>query len=315
MQNTPTGQPPSTAMPISTLPLPELAAFEAAARLGSFAKAAGELCITDSAVSHRIRHLENRLAVPLFERTGRSARLLPAGQRFAQCMADSLDRLRAASMRIDAMERRIVRIAVAPAIGNSWLLPRLIGFRQRHPSAGFEVASVAAADLESGFESDLLIHYGSGMSSAGDAVTLCSDDIRAVCAPAFQTAHGPFNRLEDFVCQPLLRHPLLSWASWTEGAFGRQHEPALASLFDDAVSMLEATAAGMGVALSTSLACERYIAAGRLVHVHPYAQHVSDYRAQLTASGAVKPAARAFFAWLSGNTAAPAGPAGQAAQG
>jgi LysR family transcriptional regulator, glycine cleavage system transcriptional activator len=298
MQTNPIAAPIATAAPISTLPLPELAAFEAAARLGSFAKAASELCITDSAVSHRIRHLESRLAVPLFERSGGKARLLPAGERFAACIADSLDRLRAAAARIDAMERRLVRIAVAPAIGSIWLLPRLSGFRQRHPAVDFEVASIAAADFESGFESDLLIHYGSGMPAAGEAVALCSDDICAVCAPGFMAVHGPFPTLDDFTRVPLLRHQLLSWASWFEGAFGRAHEPAVAGSFDDAVSMLEAAAAGMGLSLSTSVACERYLADGSLVRAHPHAHRVSDYRAQLTASGAVKPAARAFFAWL-----------------
>ncbi len=298
MQTNSDGASLSTSAPISTLPLAELAAFEAAARLGSFTRAASELCISDSAVSHRIRHLETRLAVPLFERTGRNARLLEAGERFAACIADSLDRLRAAASRIDDLERRLVRIAVAPAIGSSWLLPRLDGFRRRHPAVRFEVASVAAADFDNGFDGDLLIHYGSGMPAASDAMTLCSDDICAVCAPAFLASHGPFESIESFLGLPLLRHPLLSWASWFEDAFGRAPEPARGSFFDDAVSMLEATAAGMGLALSTSIACERHLAAGTLVRAHPHAQRVSDYRAHLTPSGAVKPAARAFFTWL-----------------
>lgn len=294
MQTTPSG------LPISTLPLTELAAFEAAARLGSFAKAADELCITDSAVSHRIRHLELRLAVPLFERTGRSARLLPAGEQFAACIAGSLAQLRAASATIDELERSLVRIAVAPALGTAWLVPRLMGFRKRQPAVGFEVASVAAADSDSGFDADLVIHYGSGMSTAGDAVELFPDDIRAICSASFLESHGPLDTLERFARMPLIRHPLLSWASWFQGAFGRPYEPANASFFDDAVSMLEATSAGMGVALSTRIACERHIAAGLLVYAHRHADRVSDYRMQLTASGSVKPAARAFFDWLSG---------------
>jgi len=300
MQTTPNG------LPISTLPLAELAAFEAAARLGSFAKAAAELFITDSAVSHRIRHLELRLAVTLFERTGRSARLLPAGTQFASCIAGGLEKLRAASDAINQLERFVIRLAVAPALGSEWLVPRLMSFRKRHPSVGFEVASVAAADSDSGFASDLVIHYGAGMSSAGDAITLLAGNIRAVCSPAFMKAHGPLDTLAKFEEVKLIRHPLLSWPSWFEGAFGRQYEPTNASFFDDAVSMLEVAATGMGVALSTSIACERLISTGRLVYAHPYADCVSDYRVQLTASGSVKPAARAFFSWLAG--AAAAGP-------
>jgi LysR family glycine cleavage system transcriptional activator len=305
MQTTPHG------LPISTLPLPELAAFEAAARLGSFAKAAAELCITDSAVSHRIRHLELKLAVTLFERTARSARLLPAGAQFASRIAGSLENLRAASEAITQMERFVIRLAVAPALGSEWLVPRLISFRKRHPSVGFEVASVAAADSESGFAADMMIHYATGMSAAGDAVRLFADNIRPLCSPAFLEEHGPFDTLTKFEQVALIRHPLLSWSSWFEGAFGRQHEPMSASFFDDAVSMLEATVTGMGVALSTSIACERHVSTGRLVYVHPYTDCVADYRVQLTASGSVKPAARAFFSWLA-RAAAPEPQAEQA---
>ena len=301
MQTNPDG------LPISTLPLPELAAFEAAARLGSFAKAAAELCVTDSAVSHRIRHLETRLAVTLFERTGRSARLLPAGKQFASCIAGSLEKLRTASDAIDQLERNVIRLAVAPALGSEWLVPKLMGFHERHSSVAFVVASVAAADSNDGFAADLLIHYGSGMSSAGDAVSLFADNIRALCSPAFMQTHGPLDTLAKFERVPLIRHPLLSWPSWFEGAFGRQYEPSNASFFDDAVSMLEATAAGVGVALSTGIACERHVATGRLVYAHPYANCVSDYRIQLTASGTVKPAARAFFSWLASAAAAEPG--------
>jgi len=299
MQTTP------NVLPISTLPLPELAAFEAAARLGSFAKAAAELSITDSAVSHRIRHLELRLAVTLFERTGRSARLLPAGRQFASCIAGSLDMLRAASDAINQLERFVVRLAVAPALASEWLVPRLMSFRKRHSSVGFEVASVAAADSDSGFAADLVIHYGAGMSSASDAVTLFADNIRPVCSPAFMEAYGPLDTMAKFEQVPLIRHPLLSWASWFEGAFGRQYEPPNASFFDDAVSMLEATVTGMGVALSTGIACERHVSTGRLVYAHSYADCASEYRVQITASGSVKPAARAFFSWLAEAAAEP----------
>ena len=183
----------SNEMSLSTLPLPELAAFEAAARLGSFAKAANELSITDSAVSHRIRHLESKLGVALFERTGRGARLLPAGTQFASCIAGSLEKLRTASEAIDRLERHVIRIAVAPALGSAWLVPKLMNFRKLHPSAGFEVASVAAADLEDVFAADLVIHYGPGMSPSGDAVTLFSDEIRALCSPAFLESHRPLD--------------------------------------------------------------------------------------------------------------------------
>jgi LysR family transcriptional regulator, glycine cleavage system transcriptional activator len=292
----------SNEMSLSTLPLPELAAFEAAARLGSFAKAANELSITDSAVSHRIRHLESKLGVALFQRTGRGARLLPAGTRFASCIAGSLEKLRTASEAIDQLERFVIRIAVAPALGSAWLVPRLMNFRERHPSVGFEVASVAAADLEGVFAADLVIHYGAGMSPSGDAVTLFSADIRALCSPDFLEAHGPLDTLAKFKRVPLVRHPLLFWSSWFEGAFGSPYEPPSASFFDDAVSMLEATAAGMGVALSTGIASDRHVATGRLVYAHPHTDRASDYRVQLTASGTVKPAARAFFSWLAGAT-------------
>jgi LysR family glycine cleavage system transcriptional activator len=227
------------------------------------------------------------------------------GRQFASCIAGSLEKLRAASDAINQLERFVVRLAVAPALGSEWLVPRLMSFRKRHQSVGFEVASIAAADSDSGFAADLVIHYGAGMSPVGDSVTLFADNIRPVCSSAFMKAHGPLDTLAKFEQVPLIRHPLLSWASWFEGAFGRQYEPTNASFFDDAVSMLEATVTGMGVALSTGIACERHVATGRLVYAHSYADCVSEYRVQLTASGSVKPAARAFYDWLTGAAADP----------
>lgn len=287
-------QTPDTSV-LSTLPLRELAAFEAAVRLGSFAKAAEELCVTQSAVSHRIRQLEARLGHALFARSARRITPLPASDPYLAIVREALAALKQADEALDAGERQRVRLAIAPALGTGWLLPRIANFRERHPRVRFEVTVVAAADDPAALASDVLIHYGARNAADDGAVQILADEVRPVCAPRTLEELGPFDDLQRFLAAPLVRHSLLSWRRWFESAFGQAAEPAQFWYFDDAISMLESVASGVGVALSTRVASEPLIAQGRLVHAHAHAAHLLDYRARLSEAGRLKRAAQEFL--------------------
>jgi DNA-binding transcriptional LysR family regulator len=109
--------------------------------------------------------------------------------------------------------------------------------------------------------------------------------------------HGPFERLEDFLRVPVARYSLLTWPTWLGSAFGRPIDPN-GSYFDDAMSVLEAVAGGMGLTVITRVASAAMLDSGRLVLAHPHAAAGRDYHATLTDAGNVKPAARTFFDWL-----------------
>ena len=106
-------------------PLHTLPAFEAAARLGSFLAAAEALHLTPSAVSHRIRLLEEHLGQSLFERRHRAIALTAAGRRYLAVVRDTLLRLDEASAELRAPEKTRLRISAAPALGSKWLVSRV----------------------------------------------------------------------------------------------------------------------------------------------------------------------------------------------
>src|SRR5688572_2947570 len=121
-----------TALP----PLSALRAFEAAARLGSFTKAAEELAMTQAAVSYQVKVLEERLGVALFARVGRGVELTSAGRRMSLQVSEAFGLLRIAVAGSAHASARALQITAAPTLAANWLVPRLGSFEQRHPNFG-----------------------------------------------------------------------------------------------------------------------------------------------------------------------------------
>ena len=109
--------------------------FEVAARRLSFTEAAAELCVTQAAVSHQVRALEQALGQPLFERGQRQVRLLPAGERLLAELSGSFGRIDALldQLKHGQTPTNSLRLAVTPTFSSRWLIPRLPRFRERHP--------------------------------------------------------------------------------------------------------------------------------------------------------------------------------------
>src|SRR5690554_3336996 len=115
-------------------PLHALAAFEAAARHKSFSKAADELSLTHSAVSHRIRQLEASVDAKLFLRLNRSVLLTPAGEAFLGTVRETLEKLQSASASLSETPRARLVVSAAPAMANNWLAHRIADFQAKHPN-------------------------------------------------------------------------------------------------------------------------------------------------------------------------------------
>lgn len=277
-----------------SLPLHELVALEAAARLGSFALAAEELCVTRSAVSHRIKQLEAKLGATLFERVGARAQLLPAGQRLLEPIAAALAGLRSASAALDETERKVVRVAAPKALGTTWLVPHLGGFQREHADIRLEVVPVSG-DHDSRLAGvDVIVDLGAA-ERAGRALPVA---LLLVGAPAMLAARGPIDSPAALRACVLLRHPGFAWSAWTQWAFGEAVEAPATYYFDDTVAMLEAAAGGLGLALGPNVACASYLAQQRLVQAHPTVLANLTCGARVSNAGAVKPAARALADWL-----------------
>ncbi len=283
-------------------PLEAVRVFEAVARCGSTVAAAAELGLTHGAVSRRVRALEDHLGTALLGR-GRGGRLVPteAGEQFAGAAHRALALLAdaAASAGSDDAQRRVVRISTTASFAALWLLPRLHRFRARHPA--FEVwVSETQALVEPGAASgvDLALRAGAGGWPDVRAELLMEDALAPVCAaPVAARLRAP----ADLANTRLLHDedPNAAWWRWTEAAgLGRPAWAAQGPRLAGVALLLQAAAAGEGVALVPASLAAGHLGDGRLVA--PLAARVGlgpAYWLVRPARDISTPAIRAFAAW------------------
>ncbi len=285
-------------------PLNTLVAFEAAARLHSFARAARELHITASAVSHRIKLLEQHYGTLFFIRNKLSLDLTHEGTVFLESVLDALLILRTASSRLRQDSTTTIRINVSTALANKWLAHRLDGYYEKHGNARLEIRAVhhsalnQLADLRSG-EVDLAIRYGRGKDWQGFRKTrLLPVRIFPVCNPAYKSRHK-LKTPRDLTHATLLRSPRDPWDRWFKNAGLKNPPVPEGTEFSDAGLLLSAAIGGQGVALARDVLAEEDIAVGRLVRVteHSIPSELAYY-ALYPQKKTLSPEVGAFIAWL-----------------
>jgi LysR family transcriptional regulator, glycine cleavage system transcriptional activator len=230
-------------------PLHGLAAFEAVARLRSFTQAADELCITRSAVSHRLRELEERLGVTLIDRNARPLALTPAGASYLSTVRDALDAVAGAAQAVprDAAQRIVV--ASPPTFARQILVPRLADFHRAHE--GVEVAvelAIPLHDLQPAGV-DIEIRFGRGLYPEFVTLSLLDEPVFPVCAPSY-AARVTLRAPADLEHATLLRSALEPWAPWFAAAGLRWPEPVAGSRYEDLAMLYQAASDGEGVALA-----------------------------------------------------------------
>jgi LysR family glycine cleavage system transcriptional activator len=294
----------STAHAVPDLPIHELLALEAVSRLGSVQAAADALHVTASGVSHRIASLEKRIGSRLLERRGRGVVLTDVAERYVATVRPGLVELSSSTETLLDREHQLIRIGTAAAVGLAWLLPRIHCYAREHPEVRFELLTVATSDELPQDRWDMLIHYGHPPRRGALRSVLFTEKLVQVCSPELalrmadesSSADAAPPRLADPV--PVLRLAQLD----VPGRAGQRRSGRSAAhsqlVFDDALAMLEAVAAGAGVALSTETAATPYLAQGRLVRVDEEACEGSRYTIDLSESGQLKPLATACYRWL-----------------
>lgn len=258
--------------PVRLPPVQCLQAFEALARLRSVTIAAEELCVTPSAVSHRIRQLESMLGVKLF---GRDFALSADGQ---MCLGlvrqglGALARLPGTSGPAPAGVR--LRLAVTPTFARQILMPRLALFRHAYPDIEL-ILQVAIPLLDVKAEAaDLEIRYGTGPYADVEQRRILSDHITPVCSPDYLHEFGPFDGLtqaDSLARARLIRSPLEPWRTWFDAHGLDLPEPRLGAQFNDIGLVLDAAAAGFGVALLRLRLGASWLDSGRLLRLSPRA--------------------------------------------
>lgn len=251
-----------------TIPsLQSLRALEAAVRLESYSTAARELGLTHSAISHRIRELEARLATRLFERQGQ--RMIPSTR--ARALADPVGRalaLLAETFPPEQRARQPLRVSVLPSFAHRWLVPRLAAFRAAHPGIDLQLDARLELSVPGQRGIDAGLRYGAGDWPGLVATSLATERLFPVWAPAYAARLG-LATPADLARATLLRHVRHHWQPWFAAAGLAIEEPRDGPLYEDAGLLLEAAAAGEGVALARGLLVARDLASGRLVAPFP----------------------------------------------
>jgi LysR family glycine cleavage system transcriptional activator len=249
--------------------LSSIRAFEAAARLGSFAKAAQELDTTAASVSYHMRRLEEQIGVPLFQRHPHRVALTAAGELIAGEAIAAFAALRASFSRAVDLDESRLRLTTLPSLGTSWLTPKFGRFRQHHPDVAVELdLSVEAHDLGTG-SFDVAIRNGHGRWPGMRTFALFPSLFMPLCAPALKSALVDIADPRHVSEVPLLGRPDW-WTLWYR-ALGQASGPA-AARFGTSLSAeyldIAAAVAGHGVAMGSPLLFHAEIAAGRLVPAH-----------------------------------------------
>lgn len=238
-------------------------AFEAAARAESFAKAATELHVTPAAISRMVQLLEQRLAVPLFERRANRLVLTPAGRAYQSGLTQIFDQLANLTAQVTAMAgSRVLTVGVGPTFATRWLIPRLADFQKRAPETEVRFAT-GGATLPYNDDWTCGIRLGDGNWPDFISERLFAADLSPVCAPAIAKRIRAPQDLRDAT---LLRvaHAADDWPRWFRAAELSKIR-ARGPEFEYYGQALQAAADGVGVAMGISPYVDDDVNAGRLV--------------------------------------------------
>ncbi|WP_394779550.1 transcriptional regulator GcvA [Undibacterium sp.] len=267
---------------ISERRLPSLNAvrsFDAAARHLSFTLAARELCVTQGAVSRMVQALETELGVALLHRIGRTLKLTTAGAAYHPHILEALDRIAAASRSVRRMDGGVLCISVLPTFAMRWLVPRLPRFQQQYPDILVDITTNERLVNFSAEPIDIGIRYGLGQWPNAEATLFMPEDVAVYCSPALLQRGPPLRAPADLVTHRLLHHTTRP-AAWQQyfAAYGLPTPDISQSPgFEHFFMVIEAAAAGMGVALLPLFLARAELASGRLVR--PYEQTLRNEQA------------------------------------
>ncbi len=255
--------------------LPPLAAvrvFEAAARHGSFTAAAGELGMTQAAVSYQIKLLEERLGVALFRRERRRAILTEPGRRAAARLSSAFDTIDAAFAELRQEDETVLTVSTSNTFANTWLAWRLGGFQLAHPDMAVRLLTSDALTDFAADDIDVAIRSGEGGWEGLAQYDLVPIDFTPMCSPGFLAAHGPLASPADLLDATQISPHDPWWPYWLrEAGIDAPDGPGRPGVrLDSQAHEGHAAIAGQGVAMLTPFFWRNDLAEGRLVR--PFAQ-------------------------------------------
>mgnify|MGYP002777034550 CR=1 FL=1 len=280
----------------SQLPLNALRAFEAAARHLSFTRAAAELCVSQGALSHQIKSLEDRLGVLLFRRLPRGVALTDEGLALIPSVEESFDRMAGA---LDLFARRqtseVVTLGVVSTFAVGWLLPRLPVFAAAHPEVALRILTHNNRPDMAGEGLSYAIRFGDGNWHGIESTQIMAGGLTVMGAPELVSElRTPGDAAKHMLIRSFRRDEWPRWFAAEGLACPKLNGP----VFDTSLAIAHAAAAGLGIGLLPPAMFASEIERGRLVA--PFARRVDTGSYWLTrlATRNETPGMAAFRRWI-----------------
>ncbi|MCB4454154.1 LysR family transcriptional regulator [Leisingera sp. McT4-56] len=248
-----------------------LRALEALDRLGSASAAADELALTQGAVSRQLQTLERQLGMELVQRDQKRLALTTEAQDYAAEIRQALNQIVQSTLRLQAAPLAgTLNLAILPAFGMRWLMPRLPEFARLHPDVTINMATRLEPFNFSTEPFDAAIHFGNASWPGTQSLLLKHEQLLPVCAPQLvegRTIDGP----KDILKLPLLHIQTRStaWRDWFEQHGIAADKELSGTIYDQFATITQAALHGLGVALMPDYLVEQDLATGRLVALHP----------------------------------------------
>lgn len=250
-----------------------LRAFEATARLGSFAAAATELDVTPAAVGQQVRMLEDYFGSALFERRGKRLELAETARAAVPDIKDAFDRLARAADRLkDPRRGQLVTVTLPPSFAAKWLMPHAERFRLAYPDIDLRLdttdrlADLARENIAVG------IRYGAGQYPGLEATLLMPESVFPACSPALLTRVRRLRNPDDLAHFKLIHDTTMethrgfpTWATWLKAVGARNVDSRRGLRVNSSVMSLQAAIDGQGIALARSVIAAGDLAEGRLI--------------------------------------------------
>jgi LysR family transcriptional regulator, glycine cleavage system transcriptional activator len=246
-----------------------LRAFEAAARHMSFTLAAAELNVTQTAISHQIRRLEEQLGIQLFIRRNRALLLTREAIDYLPSIRAAFEDLRRATERLQRSDQDgLLTVSTTASLATKWLVSRVAAFQDANPNIEVRISTSAHLVNFQRDEVDMAVRYGRGSWPGLRANWLMAEQIFPVCSPALASDKKPLRRPEDLAHHTLL-HTMVSredWQLWlTASGLPLSIAARRGLMFDHGFMAVQAAIEGLGVALGRTHLVESDLMAGRLV--------------------------------------------------
>ncbi|GLX79970.1 transcriptional regulator GcvA [Thalassotalea insulae] len=254
-------------MAVRLPPLNALKAFEASARQLSFTRAAEELFVTQAAISHQIKSLEEYLGLKLFMRKNRALLLTEEGQSYYLDIKDVFNSLNDATERLLARGAKgAITVSLQPSFAIQWLVPRLSKFNQLNPEIDVRIKAVDQEDGSLTEDVDVAIYHGRGRWPNIHADKLHTEYLVPVCSPLLLQGTKPLTCIEDFTQHTLLHDTSRrDWKRWFRDAGIKATNVNHGPIFSHSAMVVQAAVYGQGIALAQSILAKPEIDVGRLI--------------------------------------------------